>query len=81
MISTAFDSLAAARDLEAAGVERSQADAIAGVVRQASTADQGELATGADIRELRAELRLMRWAMGFIAALVLAMAGRIFGAI
>ena len=81
MISAAFDSLAAARDLEAAGVERSQADAIAGVVRQASTADRGELATGADIRELRAGLRFMRWAMGFIAALVLAMAARLFGAI
>ena len=80
MISTTFDSLAAARDLEAAGVERDQAAAIAGVVRQASTADRGELATKSDIRELGAELRFMRWAMGFIAALVLAMAGRLFGA-
>ena len=56
MTGGAFDTLTAARDLEAAGVERKQAEAIAGAVRQAVSADRGELATKADLAELRADL-------------------------
>ena len=42
---TTFDTLTAARDLEAAGFDRSQAEALAKAIRDG----QGELATKADI--------------------------------
>ena len=54
MSAVAFDTLTAARDLEAAGIERRQAEAIAGTVRTA--ADREALATKADLAELRADL-------------------------
>ena len=50
---SAFDTLTAARDLEAAGIERRQAEAIAGTVRTAAAADREALATKADLAELR----------------------------
>ena len=49
MTATDFDALAAARDIEAAGLERAQAEAIVGAMRQAAAADRGELATKADL--------------------------------
>ena len=55
MSAAAFDTLTAARDLEAAGIERRQAEAIAGTVRTAA-ADRDALATKADLAELRADL-------------------------
>ncbi len=48
-MSTTFDTLKAARNLEAAGMDRAQAEAIAEAIR----AGQGELATKADLAELR----------------------------
>ena len=48
MIATTFNPLAAARDLEAAGVERRQAEAHAEALRQAVSADRDELATKTD---------------------------------
>ena len=56
MTAATFDTLTAARDLEAAGVERRQAEAIAGAVHQAAGADRADLATKADLAEVRAEL-------------------------
>ena len=56
MTAAAFDTLSTARDLEAAGFERRQAEALAGAVRQASAADRDALATKADLAELRADL-------------------------
>ena len=56
MSATTFNPLEAARDLEAAGVERKQAEAHAEALRQAATADRDEFATKADFAELRAEL-------------------------
>ena len=53
---TTFDTLAAARDLKAAGVEPAQAEAFAEALRKAATADRDELATRADIRALEARL-------------------------
>ena len=47
-----FDSLTAARDLEGAGVERSQAEAIAKAIRHG----QGELVTKADLAALEARI-------------------------
>ncbi len=49
MNAVAFDTLSAARELEAAGIERRQAEAIAGTVRQATIADREALATKADL--------------------------------
>ena len=56
-----FDTLSAARDLEAAGIERRQAEAIAGTVRQATAADREALATKADLAGLRADLYRALW--------------------
>ncbi|MDE0240082.1 MAG: DUF1640 domain-containing protein [bacterium] len=52
-MTAAFDTLAAARDLEKAGMDRTQAEAVANVVR----AGQGELATKAGVDALREATR------------------------
>ena len=54
MTDAAFDTLETMRDLEAAGVERAHAEAIAGAVRKAAVADRDALATKADITRLEA---------------------------
>ena len=75
MTATTFNPLAAARDLEAAGIERRQAEAHAEVLRQAVTADRDELATKAGLdrldgkletrlAELRADLYRALWIQG-----------------
>ena len=56
MTATTFNPLAAARDLEAAGIERRQAEAHAEVLRQAVTADRDEFATKADLDHLDAKI-------------------------
>ena len=80
MTATTFNPLATARELEAAGVERRQAEAIAEGMRQAAdaaaNAERADLATKADLAALRSE---MRWMFGFQAALILAMAAKLFG--
>ena len=50
-----FDSLEAARELEAAGVERSHAAAVVKTVVAATEAGRGGLATRADLAEIRAD--------------------------
>lgn len=57
-MSAAFDTLAAARDLEAAGMDRAHAEAVAGAIR----AGQGELATKADLNALRTDMAALRTA-------------------
>ena len=57
MTASTFNPLAAARALEAAGIERRQAEAHAEALRQAATADRDEFATKADLDSLRSELR------------------------
>ena len=59
-----FDTLAATRDLEAAGIERRHAEAVIGVVRasRAELATKADLDTGlagvrADVRALRSDVR------------------------
>ncbi len=93
MTATTFNPLAAARDLKAAGVEAEQAEAIAEGMRQAADAaagaDRGDLATKADLagfatkadlyREIGALRSEMRWMFGFQAALILAIAAKLFG--
>ena len=63
MIATGFDALAAARDIKATGLERAQAEAIVGAVRQ--TAVPLDMATKADLEtglsNLRADLYRALW--------------------
>ena len=61
MAASTFDTLTAAQDLEAAGIERKHAEAIAKTVR----AGQGELATKADVR-------ILQWIAGIQSAITLA---------
>ncbi len=79
-MSAAFDTLNAARRLEAAGMQRDQAEAVAAVVREG----QGELATTADLSTLEARLTATLYralwiqAAGIIAAIA-ALAGIAIG--
>ena len=83
MPATSFDTLKAIRSLEAAGIERRQAEAHAEALRDAATADHDGLATKADTAALKVDIAAlrseMRWMVGFLAALILAMAARLFG--
>ena len=104
MTASTFAALAATRDLEAAGIERRQAEAIAEGMRRAASADRGGFATKSDLAHsatksdladletrLRAELASksdletlrseLRWMLGFLAALILAMAAKLFGVV
>ena len=68
MTASTFDILSAARKLEAAGIERRQAEAL----REAATADRDELATKADLAELRADLYRALWIQGGAIVAILA---------
>lgn len=57
MAASTFNPLEAARELKAAGIEPEHAEAIAGTMRRAVSADRDELATRADLVALRSELR------------------------
>ena len=63
---TPFDTLAALRDLEAAGIDRPQAEAIASQLATAVTAGHTELATKADLARL--ETKLLTVAVGIVIA-------------
>ena len=69
MAATTFDALKAVRDLEAAGVESRQAEAIARAMRDAADADREDLVTKADIAVLKAdvaalEVRMLKFGVG-----------------
>ena len=79
MNATAFDTLAAARELEAAGVARNHAAAIVGIARRADAADRETLATKADIADMATktdlaelEARLANRLLGAVLAIVAA---------
>ena len=72
MSASTFDTLAAARDLEAAGIERRQAEAIAEGMRRAATADHDELATKGDIAGVHTRLNVLQWVVGIQSAITLA---------
>ena len=88
-----LDTLAATRDLEAAGIERRHAEAVIGVVRagRAGLATKAGLNTGlaavradmrADLAALEARLYRAMWAMtGTIAGLIVAASGVVIAAI
>ena len=65
-----FDTLTAARKLEAAGIERRQAEAHAEALREAISADRDELATKADIADLKADM--LKVAIGVAIGVVIA---------
>ena len=73
MTASTFDTFKAARTLESAGVEREQAEAIASAIA-------AQTVTRADL-ELLATKAEMRWMFGFQAALILAMAAKLFGVV
>lgn len=79
MATTAIDTLRFARKLKDAGVPPDQAEAMADALGS-ELVDQ--LATKADLRELRTELggavRLLQWMLGFTLAFVVAIAWRTF---
>ena len=75
MNGTPFDTLGAARELEAAGIERRQAEAIAGAIRNG----EGDLVTkdhldvrlaGLEARLVERENRLVKWAVALAGAVV-----------
>ena len=86
-MAAAFDTLSASKELQAAGFEQTQAEAVAKIVR----AGQGDLATKDDIAALRTELAALRtefgaqrtelgaikWVLGLVAALNIAILVRL----
>lgn len=75
MNGTTFDTLSAARDLEAAGFDRVQAEALAAAIRNG----QGDLATKIDIaqldshlKQLDSRLNMLQWVVGIQSAVTLA---------
>ena len=68
MNGTTFDTLRAARDLEAAGFDRAQAETLAAVIRNG----QGDLATKTDIAQLDGRLNMLQWVVGIQSAVTLA---------
>ena len=69
MTTGTFDTLSAARELEAAGVERRQAETIAKAIRDG----QGDLVTKDHLDAKLADLenRLVRWAVALAGAVVI----------
>ena len=71
MNGTTFDTLSAARDLEAAGFDRAQAEALAAAIRNG----QGDLATKIDIARLDSRLNTLQWVVGIQSAVTVATFG------
>ena len=79
---SSFDTLAATRALEAAGIERKQAEAHDEQLRAAAGADLDQLATKDDLEKAVTRLEgshtLLKWMMGFTLAFVVTIAWRVF---
>ena len=80
----AFDTLKAMRALTAAGMQEPVAEAVVTTMNDAVT--EG-VATKADIAKingrldvLKTEISSIKWVLGFLAAMQILMAGRMFGA-
>lgn len=65
---TTFDTLSAARELEAAGADRILAEAIAKTVRDG----QGDLATKSDVAAVHSRIGTLQWVVGIQSASTLA---------
>ena len=100
MNAATFDTYTAAKRLRDAGFNERQAEAAVSMVRDAAGADREQLATKADLAEVRAALAALetrlradlatkadletlrseiRWMLAFQAALILAIAAKLFG--
>ena len=67
-MSATFDTLTAARQLEAAGMDRAHAEAIATAIRDG----HGQLATKDDITSLSNKITSLRWLVGLNFAMTMA---------
>ena len=84
-----FDTLEAAEALTRAGVAERQARTIVAAMRKAvgdSVATKGDVAElrtelKGDIAAVKAELWAVKWVLGFVLMIVLAMAARLFGVV
>ena len=89
MSGSLFDTLEAAEALTRAGVAERQARAIVAAMRKAvgdSVATKGDVAElkaelKGDIAAVKAELWAVKWVLGFVLMIVLAMAARLFGVV
>lgn len=82
MADSTFDALEAARALEAAGMERRQAEAAAEQLRFAAGADRDQLATKADLDQLRTATQAdLANAVNRMLIAQLAIAGLLFAAL
>ena len=68
MNGASFDTLSTAKDLQEAGMDTAQAEAVALAIK----ARQGDLATKADIRELKNDINWLKWVIGFHVAITIA---------
>jgi len=74
-----FDTLKFAKRLKDAGLDNRQAEAFADAQREAfSEALETQLATKADVFDVRAEIKLMRWMIGFNLAFTMAILWKVF---
>ena len=71
MNANTFDTLAAMRRLEEAGIDTAQAEAIIDTMRDAG----GEIATKGDIERLDSRLNTLQWVVGIQSAITLATFG------
>ena len=76
MNAATFDTHAAVTALRDAGLDEAPAVAIVNTVRDAASADHSDLATKADIVEVKAdvaalEVRLVKWGVGLAGAVVI----------
>jgi hypothetical protein len=72
MTALAFDTLAYAKKLRAAGIPEVQAEAQTAALAEALKEGAGELATRADIVYLEGRIHLVQWIIGFNLALTVA---------
>ncbi len=67
MANAYFDTLTTSKDLQQAGIETRHAEAIALAIKDS----HGELATKADIEQLRSEIVWVKWSMALMMAIML----------
>ena len=83
MNAAAFDTYTAAKHLRDAGFDERQTEAAVSMVREAVSADRGELATKADIADLKADMLkvAIRVAIGVVIANATLATVLVFGAL
>jgi hypothetical protein len=72
MVAATLDTLKAAKRLKDAGVPEPHAEAFVQTLREAQETGLAQLATNFDLAEIRGELTLVKWMLGFNLALSVA---------